>query len=118
MPLVQLELDEFKWYWNNHRIRGQQKAMPSEHVPSDALEHPEVYDGHSDLLIPVPKEGQINAREYLTEEVGDREEHLSWYTHDFAVAAEEVYTKIGSPAINMETAWTIFDKMSQDLARL
>ncbi|KAF5340250.1 hypothetical protein D9611_007779 [Ephemerocybe angulata] len=72
VPLVQKELDEFKSYWNNHKIRRQaEKRMPSEHVPLDALEHPEVYDGIN-CLIKIPKDGQDVAREYLTGKVSSQ----------------------------------------------
>ncbi|KAJ7877573.1 hypothetical protein B0H14DRAFT_2342283, partial [Mycena olivaceomarginata] len=38
-PLVQAELDEFRTYWNQHRIRSQaEKNMPSGHVPADLIE--------------------------------------------------------------------------------
>ncbi|KAJ6533913.1 hypothetical protein DFH09DRAFT_932519 [Mycena vulgaris] len=41
VPLLQAELDEFRLYWNHHRVRTQpDKNMPSGHVPYDALDHP------------------------------------------------------------------------------
>ncbi|KAF9069298.1 hypothetical protein BDP27DRAFT_1383233 [Rhodocollybia butyracea] len=55
-PLVQEALDEFGFWWNEHCVRRQpEKIMPSGHIPADALEHPELYNGLN-CLIKVPME--------------------------------------------------------------
>jgi hypothetical protein len=51
--------------------------MPSGHVPADALEHPKFYGGIN-CFIKVQKETIAGLREFLTEEVGPRSEHLDW----------------------------------------
>ncbi|KAJ3542600.1 hypothetical protein NMY22_g3454 [Coprinellus aureogranulatus] len=115
IPVCQAELDEFKEYWNNHEIRYQdEKNMPSAHVPQDALDHPEAW-GAENLLIEVEPHSIAELRAYLTEQVGPREEHLSWYSEDFANAAAEAYEDIGSPEITLESAWDVFQLMSEAL---
>ncbi|KAJ3548523.1 hypothetical protein NMY22_g1225 [Coprinellus aureogranulatus] len=115
IPLVQRELDDFRDYWNNHKIRFQeQKLMPSAHVPQDAHDHPEVYQGLN-CLIRIAKEGQKAVREYLSEQVRPREDHISWYTADFAKEAEKACKAVGPPDLSLETAWDVFDMMSREL---
>lgn len=118
VPLVQKALDEFKDHWNNHKIRYQpEKNMPSDHVPLDALEHPAIYEATT-CLVKVPEDGQREVRDYLSEQVGPREQHLSWYDDEFAVVAGLAYDSIGSPAITLDAAWEVFDTMSQELANV
>jgi hypothetical protein len=118
VPLVQAELDEFRTWWNQHRVRHQpDKNMPSGHVPDDALEHPQMFGGLN-CIIPIPKEAVNELRAYLTEEVGPRETHLSWYTDEFAATAEAAYQSIGCPAYTLDTAWVVFGAMSDALEAL
>ncbi|KAJ6464706.1 hypothetical protein DFH09DRAFT_1254597 [Mycena vulgaris] len=117
-PLVQAELDDFRTYWNQHKIRPQPgKHMPSGHVPADALKHPEFYGGIS-CFIKVPQEMIKELRAFLTEEVGPREEHLRWVAEDFAAIAEEVHKSLGSPTITLENSWAIFKQMSVRMEEL
>ncbi|KAJ7092528.1 hypothetical protein C8R43DRAFT_1049877 [Mycena crocata] len=111
-PLIQGELDEFRVYWNQHRIRAQpNKTMPSGHVPVDALEHPEIYGGIN-CFIKIPKETIDNLREVLTQEVGPRSDHLQWVDDEFSSLAESVHKSIGSPKITLNNSWEIFAQMS------
>lgn len=111
-PLVQAELDEFRTWWNQHRVRFQpDKNMPSGHVPIDVLEHPELHGG-LDCRIQVPDIAIEDLREYLTEEVGSRGSTLDWVTDEFSVFAKEVHGIIGAPKITFTNSWIIFAKMS------
>ncbi|KAJ7156233.1 hypothetical protein C8R46DRAFT_429357 [Mycena filopes] len=111
-PLVQAELDEFRVYWNQHKIRSQHlKNMPSGHVPADVLEHPEFYGGIN-CRIEVPRETVHLLRELLTEEVGPREQHLAWVTPEFSDIADAVHEALGRPYITLQNSWTIFSQMS------
>ncbi|KAJ7123737.1 hypothetical protein C8R44DRAFT_840569 [Mycena epipterygia] len=117
-PLVQAELDDFRTYWNQHKIRPQaDKNMPSGHVPADALEHPELYGGIN-CFIRVPLDTIKELRAFLTEEVGPREQHLSWVSDDFAKIAEEVHQSLGSPKVTLENSWEIFKHMSATMEEL
>ncbi|KAJ7081539.1 hypothetical protein C8R43DRAFT_965583 [Mycena crocata] len=114
VPLIQHELDEFRAWWNHHRVRLQRdKNMPSAHVPAHAYEHPTHFGG-IDCRICVPKEAVAELRDYLTEEVGSRESHLGWpgVTAEFKAIAEAAWAGIGSPKMDLETAWAVFAKMS------
>ncbi|KAJ6507923.1 hypothetical protein C8R47DRAFT_62272 [Mycena vitilis] len=117
-PLVQAELDEFRVYWNQHRIRDQpKKNMPSGHVPADALEHPEFFGGIN-CLIKVPPETVQDLRSFLTEEVGPRDEHLAWVSTEFAAIADAVHESLGHPKITLENSWSIFGLMSSGIEEL
>ncbi|KAJ7842433.1 hypothetical protein B0H13DRAFT_2239371 [Mycena leptocephala] len=117
-PLVQAELDEFRIWWNQHQIRSQpNKNMPSGHVPADALKYPELYGGIN-CFIKVPKETIAELRQFLTEEVGPRSEHLDWVDAEFAALAESVHKSLGSPQITLTNSWEIFRKMSAFIENL
>ncbi|KAJ6556997.1 hypothetical protein DFH09DRAFT_1084343 [Mycena vulgaris] len=114
VPLIQHELDEFREWWNQHRVRLQRdKNMPSGHIPAHAHEHPTHFGG-IDCRIHVPKEAIAELREYLTEEVGSRETHLGWpgVTPEFKAIVGGAWAGIGSPEMTMESAWNIFAQMS------
>ncbi|KAG6815251.1 hypothetical protein H0H93_010452 [Arthromyces matolae] len=112
-PLVQAELDEFKTWWNNHKIRSQkEKAMLSGHVPGDALLHPKLYGG-LDCLISVSKEALTELRECLTHEEGSRDSHLRWVSEEFEATATTLYDHIGRPKITWDSSWKVFASMSE-----
>ncbi|KAK7018226.1 hypothetical protein R3P38DRAFT_2981844 [Favolaschia claudopus] len=116
IPLLQAKLDEFRLWWNHHRVRVQiEKNMPSGHVPADAFAHPKNFGG-IDCRISVPQAAVDDMRQMLTEEVGSRESHLSWFTLEFAELAEQVYLHIGKPTLSLETAWGVFQQMAQPIA--
>ncbi|KAF7361589.1 hypothetical protein MSAN_01193000 [Mycena sanguinolenta] len=117
--LVQAELDEFRIYWNQHRIRPQaEKNMPSGHVPADLIEHPELYGGIS-CFIQVPQDTVDDLRSILTDKVGPRSEHLAWVSEKFASAAQTVFHEaMGSPKITLENSWKIFTQMSARIEEL
>ncbi|KAJ7790053.1 hypothetical protein B0H14DRAFT_2396770, partial [Mycena olivaceomarginata] len=116
--LIQAELDEFRIYWNQHRIRPQaEKNMPSGHVPADILEHPEIYGGIS-CFIAVPLDTVDDLRSILTEEVGPRDEHLEWVSEKFQNVAEAVHESMGSPKIMLENSWKVFSQMSARIEEL
>ncbi|TFK17581.1 hypothetical protein FA15DRAFT_661343, partial [Coprinopsis marcescibilis] len=70
VPLVQQALDNFRDYWNYHRVRKQKnKLMPSGHIPADAFFNPEKYDIHAkNYLIPMPEEMQALTRAHIEPE--------------------------------------------------
>ncbi|KAF7302852.1 hypothetical protein MKEN_01247400 [Mycena kentingensis (nom. inval.)] len=117
-PLVQAELDDFRNYWNHHQIRFQrEKIMPSGHVPRDAALHPAHYGG-IDCFIRVPASTVSELREVLTEEVGPREQHLAWVTAEFDEFAVAVYESLGKPKITLESSWSVFARMSEEIEGL
>ncbi|EAU92437.1 hypothetical protein CC1G_00656 [Coprinopsis cinerea okayama7 len=120
VPLVQEHLDRFRTYFNNRRVRPQDdKILPSKHIPADALEHPDLYiPGTKSCLIDVPSELVDDCRRYLEEDVGPRENYLSWFSEDFDVIAGLVYDDIGSPKVTTQTAWDVFARMAGPVSDL
>ncbi|KAJ7231516.1 hypothetical protein C8J57DRAFT_1580727 [Mycena rebaudengoi] len=118
VPLLQAQLEEFRIWWNHHRVRSQkEKNMPSGHVPYDALDHPQNYGG-MDCRIPVPQAAVDDLRQMVTEDVGPRDAHLSWYSAEFHVLADQVYAEIGRPTLSVDTAWDVFQTMLEPVANL
>ncbi|KAJ6525586.1 hypothetical protein B0H10DRAFT_1864030 [Mycena sp. CBHHK59/15] len=116
IPLLQAQLEEFRLWWNHHRVRTQKdKNMPSGHVPSDAFDHPQNFGG-LDCRIPVPKAAVDDLREMVTEDVGSRDAHLSWFTTEFDKLAETIYAQIGKPTLSLQTAWEVFQAMLEPMA--
>ncbi|KAJ7025817.1 hypothetical protein C8F04DRAFT_1298905, partial [Mycena alexandri] len=117
-PLIQAELDNFKLWWNHHRVRHQhEKILPSGHVPAHALEFPELF-GALDCRITIPQEAINNLREQLTEEEGPREDYQTWpgLTPEFSVYAVDVYSRIGQPELNLAHGWDVFVEMARMIA--
>lgn len=117
VPVVQKALDEFRQYWNQHKIRPQEaKYMPSGHVPIDALEHPELLGG-TNCLIPVPPHITDKFRQHLAEnnDIGPRNTCLEFYPPEFTILADSAYNAIGCPSTDLANAWDIFLKMSNML---
>lgn len=115
IPLIQQELDNFREYWNNHKIRKQlTKAMPSGHIPADALRHSSLFQGRN-CLIRIPEDAQTEMRNILAEAVGLRERHLSWYSADFHSEASSAYQALGSPHLSLTNAWEVFTELVHQL---
>lgn len=84
--------------------------LPSNHVPSDAVEHPEAYGGIN-CLVSVPLETVDELRAFLTEEVGPQEQYSRFFSSDFDTLAKEVYVSLGSPQISLSNIWDLFVRM-------
>ncbi|KAF7301184.1 hypothetical protein MIND_00682900 [Mycena indigotica] len=116
--LVQAELDDFRSYWNSHKIRYQaDKIMPSGHVPSDAAEHPQLFGGIN-CFIKVPVATVEDLRAALSDEVGPREQHLRWVSPEFEQFAQTVYESLGRPDLTLASSWDVFSQMSLEIERL
>ncbi|KAJ7578597.1 hypothetical protein C8J56DRAFT_1165555 [Mycena floridula] len=92
----------------SNNLRPQRgKEMPSGHIPSDAMEHPELLAGKS-CLISVPKEAVQDLRVLLMEEVGAKENFTRWVSDEFQALADAAYVEIGSPSITFDNSWDVF----------
>lgn len=89
--------------------------MPSGHIPVDALRHPSLHGGRS-CLIQIPEDALAEMRSVLSEEVGMRSEHLSWYSREFGDAASAAYEALGSPSISLGNSWEVFTTMAHSMA--
>ncbi|KAJ7618698.1 hypothetical protein FB45DRAFT_755655, partial [Roridomyces roridus] len=117
-PIIQMELDNFRLWWNNHRVRHQhEKIMPSGHVPALTMEYPELF-GALDCRISVPAEAVQLLRDELDEAEGSRAKYQTWPGPRFNITATEVYEQIGAPELTLETSWDVFVLMAEALAGL
>lgn len=41
-----------------------------------------------------------------------REEAFRWVDREFELAAEDVYRKVGSPTLTLQTGWDVFARMA------
>ncbi|KAJ7429620.1 hypothetical protein B0H11DRAFT_2181174 [Mycena galericulata] len=117
-PVIQAELDDFVQWWNNHRVRHQhEKIMPSGHVPSHAMDYPELFGG-LDCRIKIPPEAITDLREQLETEEGPKSDFQAWpsLTEEFNLRASEVYVAIGEPEIKLANAWDVFVQMAMELS--
>ncbi|KAF9071485.1 hypothetical protein BDP27DRAFT_1419053 [Rhodocollybia butyracea] len=98
-----------KTWWNHHRVRSQSaKLMPSGHVPGYAFDHPAEFDG-MDCRISIPKEAVTRLRGFLEEDTQlSREECFRWYPDDFSQRALSAWESVGSPKVDLSSAWDVF----------
>lgn len=102
--LIQKELDAFVTHQNSHWIQKQyERALPSRNHPDHFYENPEDYGGE-DCLIEVDME-EIDE---LLDNAIDRKEWLCYIDKGSKPLIAEAYISIGSAAIKLGTAWTIF----------
>ncbi|KAJ6568161.1 hypothetical protein B0H10DRAFT_2199975 [Mycena sp. CBHHK59/15] len=92
--IVQLSLDNFVEYWNNHKIRNQRnKLLPSGFSPNYVSDFPEKF-GLTYFGVPAPQHLVDALRENIPK---SREECYRWVTDEFEAKAWEVYHGIGAP---------------------
>jgi len=85
--------------------------MPSDHVPDDAVEHPQLLGGIN-CLVRVPQAAIEDMRQFLTEEVGSKGTFNRFFPLEFDEVAMRVYKSVGSPVLSFTTAWRVFTAMS------
>ncbi|KAJ7257231.1 hypothetical protein B0H12DRAFT_1218504 [Mycena haematopus] len=111
--IVQIQLDQFKLYWNHHTPRkNPKKALISGIPPIEVYRNPDMY-GLARMGTPVAQETVDALRENIPV---SREEALRWVPDSFDIAAKEVYAAIGSPKLEPRRGWEIFGEMVQLLA--
>ncbi|KAJ7042660.1 hypothetical protein C8F04DRAFT_1076673 [Mycena alexandri] len=106
-PAIQRDLDRFCHQQNNHRVRYQaDKKLPSGGTPNEFDKNPQSYGGTPSLI-------KVDA-EVIQELLDGCEEgykRMRYVDEDFADLAEEAYTALGRPGINLQTAWGVFRAM-------
>ncbi|KAJ7897333.1 hypothetical protein B0H14DRAFT_2557937 [Mycena olivaceomarginata] len=101
-------LDKFVDYFNNKRTRKQQnRILPSGVAPNVVFDMPGDY-GLENLAIPVTQEAIDELRALIET---PREDALRWVSEDFAVVANDIYTILGSPKLEVLSGWAIFNAM-------
>ncbi|KAJ7430111.1 hypothetical protein B0H11DRAFT_2398532 [Mycena galericulata] len=106
--IIQLCLDNFVEYWNNHKIRTQRnKLLPSGFSPNYICDFPEKF-GLTHFGVPAPQQFVDALRQNIPK---SREECYRWVSDDFDARAWEVYNQIGAPKLVLTEGWTIFCQM-------
>ena len=114
--ILQGAIDEFRQYWNTHRVRGQaNKQLPSGGTPNNILACPQRY-GLENLSIPITDMAVV--RRIRDELPVSRKEALRFVDDEFDAAAWEAYREVGSPLFRAITGWDTFAKMSDVLSRM
>ncbi|KAJ7737133.1 hypothetical protein B0H16DRAFT_1466405 [Mycena metata] len=106
--IIQLSLDEFVEYWNNHKIRSQRnKLLPSGFSPNYICDFPARFR-LVDFTTPVPPALVDALRENIPK---SRQECYRWVSDEFDAEAWVVYERIGAPKFALADGWTIFCQM-------
>ena len=118
VPLVQADLDGFRTWWNQHRVRAQRaKNMPSGHVPSDTFANPGSWGG-LDCGIKIPMETIIALRLHLENEGGSRSSHMDFIPTSLTQFIGIVYKTLDLPEIKWTNSWEVFGRLVDALHQL
>ncbi|KAJ7658239.1 hypothetical protein DFH06DRAFT_1472887 [Mycena polygramma] len=106
--IVQVCLDDFVDYWNDHKIRTQRnKLLPSGVSPNYICDFPERFG-----LVKFGESAPQHAIDALRQNIPkSREECYRWVSDEFDAQAWEVYEGIGHPKLVLTDGWTIFCQM-------
>ncbi|KAJ2929127.1 hypothetical protein H1R20_g7964, partial [Candolleomyces eurysporus] len=106
---LQLQLDHFSEYWNNHKIRSQKrKPNMSGSTPRHAFIAPDP-TRITKCYIDVDKPVVEALREQIPISCGDS---MQFVNHEFLQLAEETYDAIGRPDLSdLRQVWDIFSVM-------
>lgn len=105
-PVIQRELDKFRFQANNHRVRKQKhKQLPSGVTPSIAYSLPEKF-GTTDMLQPV----DVNVINEMLDQIrGEDDVSFDWgVPDDFAKRAQEAFKRTGILEVTVTNAWFAF----------
>ncbi|KAJ7501192.1 hypothetical protein B0H11DRAFT_1855566 [Mycena galericulata] len=106
--IIQLSLDNFVDYWNNHKIRTQRnKLLPSVFSPNYICDFPEKF-GLTHFGVSAPQHLIDALRQNIPK---SRDECYRWVSDEFEAKAWEVYDQIGGPKFVLTEGWTIFCQM-------
>ncbi|KAJ7093607.1 hypothetical protein C8R44DRAFT_645917 [Mycena epipterygia] len=98
--IMQLSLNEFVEYWNNHRIRAQHnKLLPSGFSPNYICDFPESF-GLVDFSVPAPQNFIDTLRQNIPKPRG---ECYRWVSDEFDVGSERAPKLVDPPRIGGET---------------
>ncbi|KAJ6474518.1 hypothetical protein DFH09DRAFT_953200 [Mycena vulgaris] len=106
--IVQLSLNDFVEYWNDHKIRSQhRKLLPSGFSPNYICDFPDKF-GLTDFATPVPQHLVDELRVNIPK---SREDCYRWVSDKFDTMAWEIHGLIGAPKFLLTDGWTIFCQM-------
>ncbi|KAJ7263852.1 hypothetical protein C8J57DRAFT_1436287 [Mycena rebaudengoi] len=111
--IIQLSLDDFVDYWNNHKIRTQRnKLLPSGFSPNFVWDFPERF-GLTHFGVSAPQHHVDALRQNIPK---SRADCYRWVSDDFELKAWEVHHLIGAPKFILTEGWTIFCQMLPHLS--
>jgi hypothetical protein len=105
-PIIQKELDKFRFQANNRRVRKQKhKTLPSGVSPNTAYSFPEKF-GATDRLQPV----EIPVVQAMLEQMQEAKDALDdWGVPAvFARRAQAAYEQTRIPSISISNVWFVF----------
>ncbi|KAJ3771813.1 hypothetical protein FB446DRAFT_82805 [Lentinula raphanica] len=112
-PLVQRELDMFCLEQNSHRVRKQkEKLLPSGGSADDFYSYPEKYGGEQCGI-----KVDMRVIDQLLDEAVEGKQRMRYVDEDFEQLAVTAHIAIGSPAITLHSAWSIFKYMIAHLSQ-
>lgn len=105
-PVMQVELDKFRKYQNNHRMRKQkEKILPSGVSPGFAYSCPSRWGGRNCLQ---PVDVQIIDK-VLADLDPEMKKHTDWgVPEELASAARDIFDKSGIKEVTMRNIWVVF----------
>ncbi|KAJ6586479.1 hypothetical protein DFH09DRAFT_910960 [Mycena vulgaris] len=108
VPLIQAGLDNFREYWNNHKLQGSKgKLNGSGSSPRNMLSNPtSAVATACDCSIRVNPETVYRL---------PRRKAFSFVSREFAAEADAAYVDMGCPAITLRTGWTVFQQIVTEL---
>ena len=112
-PLIQQELDKFRHYANNHRVRKQKdKILPSGVSPNMAYLFPEKF-GATNCLEPV----DLTVVQEILDGLQEEKERLTdWgVPEEFAARAKTVYDTLPVEEVTLLNIWLVFALMAPRL---
>jgi hypothetical protein len=107
--ILQIQLDQFVEYWNNHKIRFQRdKPNMSGSTPRHAFTVPAAPAQESGIVVDQVVIDALRAQIPVS-----RAEAMRWVDDSFDVTASVAYNNIGSPPLdNVQSGWDIFSSMA------
>lgn len=111
-PLVQERLNEYREYWNNHRITSQRdKSLPSGYSPRHVFTSPSSV--RKDALRLWVRVNPASVDRWRTELGGAaaHREATNFVTQAFQAEADQAWIDLGCPRIQVSNVWDIFSQM-------
>lgn len=118
-PLAQERLDEFREYWNNHKLSKQKKkTLPTGTSPRHMWLAPKsVRATARNCSVQVNMESVHRLRDEMGGHEA-REEAMQFVSEEFAAEADNALGQLGFPPITLSSAWDVFlavdDILSQE----
>jgi len=110
--ILQIQLDRFVEYWNNHKIRSQKdKPNMSGSTPRHAFTVPAAPAQESGIAI-----DQVVIDMLCAQILVSHAKVMCWVDDSFDIVARVAYDSIGSPPLdNVQSGWDVFSSMATSM---